>query len=142
MLVKCPHINFYISSTVSLMNALHLPDFHRAWVDANLIKPDDYYVGLLFGPDYMRVDSAPLELKEQIRIKYRAHLDWLIPLDRTGRATNNFESVLEYIKNDRAFDPGVFWTEVDRLDQYHGTDLIEVFPELSCLTRNYNSVII
>ena len=142
MLVECPRVNFYISSTVSLMNALHLPDFHRAWVTAELINPSDYNIGILFGPEYMRVDSAPAELKKQIQIKYRAHLDWLIPLDRAGRATNGFESVLEYIENDRVFDPDLFWTEVDRLDQYHGTDLIRVFPELSCLTRNSNSVII
>lgn len=142
MLVECPQTNFYIASTVNIMNALHLPDFHRAWVDAGLINPDDFNVKLLFTPEYLRVDSAPAELKEQIRIKYRSHLDWLIPLDRLGRATNGFESVLEYIENDRAFDPDLFWAEVTQLDQYYSTDLIEVFPELSCLTRNYNSVII
>jgi organic radical activating enzyme len=142
MLAECPQTNFYIASTVGIMNALHLPDFHRAWVDAGLIAPDDFNAKLLFTPEYMRVDSAPAELKQQIRNKYRAHLDWLIPLDRLGRATNGFESVLEYINNDRVFDPDLFWTEVDRLDQYYSTDLIEVFPELSCLTRNSNSVII
>lgn len=142
MLAECPQTNFYIASTVSMMNALHLPDFHRSWVNAGLINPDDFNAKLLFTPEYMRVDSAPAELKEQIRIKYRAHLDWLIPLDRLGRATNGFESVLEYINNDRTFDSDLFWTEVDRLDEYYSTDLIEVFPELSCLTRNSNSVII
>ena len=135
MLVECPHIDFYISSAVSLMNALHLPDFHRAWVDANLIKPGDYEINLVFRPEYMRVDSAPPELKEQIRIKYRAHLDWLIPLDRVGRATNGFESVLEYIKNDCAFDPKIFWTEVNQLDQHYNTNLLETFPELNILPR-------
>ena len=142
MLEQCPQTDFYIASTVGLMNALHLPDFHRSWVDAGLISPSEFNVKLLFTPEYMRLDTAPQELKQQIRIKYRAHLDWLIPLDRLGRATNGFESVLEYIENDRPFDPDLFWTEVDRLDQYYSTDLLEVFPELGCLTRNSNSVII
>jgi organic radical activating enzyme len=142
MLAQCPGTDFYIASTVNLMNALHLPDFHRSWVSAGLIDPSDFDVKLLFTPEYMRVDSAPAELKEQIRIKYRTHLDWLIPLDRLGRATNGFESVVDYIENDRKFDPELFWKETDRLDQYYNTDLIEVFPELSCLTRNSNSVII
>lgn len=135
MIDQCPNVNFYISSTVSLMNALHLPDFHRNWVESKLIKPDDYHIGILFGPAYMRADSATSELKEQIRTKYQQHLDWLIPLDRLGRAVNGFESVLEYIENDRQFDPTVFWSEITRLDQYHNTDLVTTFPELSGLPR-------
>ena len=135
MLNKCPRTNFYVASTVNLINALHLPDFHRAWVNAGLINPDDFNVKLLFTPEYLRVDSAPAEIKEQIQIKYHAHLNWLIPLDRLGRATNGFESVLTYIKNDRVFDPTLFWGGVDRLDQYHNTQLLKTFPELTSLPR-------
>lgn len=142
MLAECPNTNFYVASTVNLMNALHLPDFHRSWVDAGLIGPEDFNVKLLFTPEYMRVDSAPQNLKDQIRVKYLKHLAWLTPLDRLGRATNGFESVLEYIENGRKFDPDLFWNKINQLDQYYSTNLLEVFPELSCLTRNSNSVII
>jgi sulfatase maturation enzyme AslB (radical SAM superfamily) len=44
MLKICPGVDFYISPTLSIMNAWHLPDFHRDWVDRGLIKPQDLNV--------------------------------------------------------------------------------------------------
>ena len=32
MIKQRPDIDFYISATTSIMNALHVPDFHRSWV--------------------------------------------------------------------------------------------------------------
>jgi MoaA/NifB/PqqE/SkfB family radical SAM enzyme len=32
MLTICPDVDFYISPTLSIMNAWHLPDFHKNWV--------------------------------------------------------------------------------------------------------------
>ena len=42
MLEVCPQVDFYISSTVGLINALHITDFHRNWVDQGLLKPQDF----------------------------------------------------------------------------------------------------
>ena len=33
MLEVCPNVDFYISSTVGLINSLHIVDFHRNWVE-------------------------------------------------------------------------------------------------------------
>jgi hypothetical protein len=41
MLEVCPRVDFYVSPTLSIMNALHLPDFHRTWVKKGYIKPQD-----------------------------------------------------------------------------------------------------
>ena len=38
MLRVCPNVDFYISPTLSIMNAWHLPDFHRDWVERGLIR--------------------------------------------------------------------------------------------------------
>ena len=38
MLQVCPDVDFYISPTVSLMNVLHVPDFHKDWVEQGLLK--------------------------------------------------------------------------------------------------------
>jgi len=133
MINESPMVDYYISSTVSIINALHLPDFHRHWVEAGLIKAEDYNIQLLFNPVYMNVNRAPKELKDQIREKYQNHLNWLTPIDRLGRATYGFKSVLEYIDNDYLFNAEEFWFEVSRLDQYHNTDLLQIFPELYSL---------
>jgi sulfatase maturation enzyme AslB (radical SAM superfamily) len=39
MQAEVPHVDFYISATVSSMNMLHVLDFHREWTELGLIKP-------------------------------------------------------------------------------------------------------
>jgi radical SAM protein with 4Fe4S-binding SPASM domain len=130
MLVKRPDIDFYISATTSILNALHLPDFHRSWVDQGLIKPEDFNIQILFGPEYLRVDHAPIYLKNLIKVKYHAHLEWLQPRDSLGRATYGFESILHYLDNDAEFNAVEFWNKIKPLDKYYGQDLVATFPEL------------
>ena len=132
---QCPHIDFYISATVSILNVLHLPDFHKSWVDLGLIGPEHFNIQMLFKPTYLRVDHGPVQLKEKIRQIYYEHLDWLLPIDQLGRATYGFRSVLSFIKNEHNFDPQNFWQNVDALDQYYRTCMIDVFPELEILSR-------
>jgi hypothetical protein len=69
----CPKVDFYISPTLSIYNALHLPDFHRDWVEKGLIKPQDLNVNILQDPDYLRLDIAPQAYKDQIKEKYEKH---------------------------------------------------------------------
>ena len=136
MLVKRPDIDFYISATTSILNVLHLPDFHQSWVKQELITPTDFNIQLLFGPEYLRVDSAPKYLKDQIRERYHKHLEWLRPLDPVGRATYGYESILNHIDNNKQFDPVNFWNNITPLDKYYGQNLIETFPELTSLQIN------
>jgi radical SAM protein with 4Fe4S-binding SPASM domain len=136
MLVKRPDIDFYISATTSILNVLHLPDFHQSWVNQGLINPPDFNIGMLFYPEYLRVDSAPKYLKDKIREKYYKHLEWLRPLDPVGRATYGYESILHQIDNNKEFDPINFWKNINPLDKYYGENLIETFPELVDLQIN------
>lgn len=133
MLIKRPDIDFYISATTSILNALHVPDFHRSWVDQGLIKPEDFNIQMLFGPEYLRVDRAPDYLKNLIREKYHAHLEWLRPRDSVGRAVYGFESILNYLNTDKKFNAVEFWNHINPLDKYYGQDLIKTFPELTDL---------
>ena len=50
MLEVCPNVDFYISSTVGLINALHIADFHRELGRQGLIKPQDFNFNLLQYP--------------------------------------------------------------------------------------------
>ena len=69
MLEVCPQVDFYISSTVGLVNALHVPDFHKNWVEQGLIKPQDFNFNLLQFPLWQRMDLLPQEFKEQVKQK-------------------------------------------------------------------------
>ena len=133
---ECPHVDFYISATVSVLNVLHLPDFHKSWVDLGLIAPQDFNLQILFWPDYLRVDRVPSSMKEKIKQSLNDHLDWLVPRDPLGRATYGFRSILSYIENDSQFDTQQFWHNVSLLDEYHHTNMLSVFPELDILLKS------
>lgn len=133
MLEKCPQIDFYISPTLSILNALHLPDFHRSWVDKGLIRAQDLNVNILQGPADYRIDIASPQYKEKIRIKYQEHLEWLRPLDNLERATVGFRSALNFLENDNSSLLPDFWKKVHMLDSIRGENVFESLPELADL---------
>ena len=133
LMLQRPDIDFYISATTSIINVLHVPDFHKSWVEQGLIRAEQFNIQSLFSPDYMAVDTAPPELKEKIKTKYTQHLSWLRPLDPLGRATYGFESILNQIEKNVQFDRHYFWSNIKLLDGYHKTNLLTTFPELEDL---------
>jgi hypothetical protein len=134
MMQECPGVDFYISPTLSIMNALHLPDFHRSWVEQGLIKPQDLNVNILQDPDYLRLDLAPVAYKQEIRQKFVEHLAWLHPLDRLNRATVGFESAINFMDatdNSKLIDR--FWKKTRELDAIRNENILDIIPELKAL---------
>lgn len=127
---RCPHVDFYVSATTGLINALHVADFHRSWVDDGLIQADQFNIQLLYSPKYLSVINAPDQLKYKIQSAYQDHLEWLTPLDRLGRAASGFSSIIGMCQEKGHYDSNKFWHNVGLLDRYHKTDLLNIFPEL------------
>jgi len=131
MLETCPEVDFYISPTLSIMNALHLPDFHRAWVDQGLLKPQDLNVNILQDPAYLRIDIAPAEYKAKISNKYQEHIEWLRPLDPLQRATIGFESAIKFMMaTDNSKLISKFWEKTFALDRIRKESVLDTIPEL------------
>jgi len=131
MLEVCPGVDFYISPTLSIMNALHLPDFHRNWVDRGLIKPQDLNVNILQDPAHLRIDIAPAKYKAKIADKYQAHIEWLRPLDSLQRATVGFESAIKFMmatENSKLISN--FWEKTFTLDRIRKESILDIIPEL------------
>ena len=133
LLEMCPHVDFYVSPTLSIMNSLHIVDFHRDWVEKGFIKPQDFNVNILLDPQHYRIDIATPELKNQIRNRYRQHLEWLRPLDRLNRATVGYESALNLLENDNTDLIPTFWEKTHRLDQLRQERCLDALPELGIL---------
>lgn len=134
MLRVCPKVDFYISPTLSIMNALHLPDFHREWVDKGLLRAQDLNVNILQDPVEYRIDIAPAEYKQQIQEKFQKHLEWLRPQDHLRRATVGFESAINYMMaTDNSHLIPKFWAKTQQLDQIRKENLLDAIPELSVL---------
>ena len=134
MMAICPEVDFYISPTLSILNAHHLTEFHRAWVDLGLLKPQDLNVNILQDPAYLRIDIAPLEYKQELLHMYQQHVEWLRPQDLLGRATQGFESAINYLQaTDNSHLIPKFWEKTTQLDEIRKENVLHIIPELKAL---------
>jgi hypothetical protein len=132
MLEICPEVDFYISPTLSILNAHTICDFHRYMVDQGLIQPQDLNVNVLQDPAHLRIDIAPEAYKLELKHKFEQHLEWLRPQDPLGRATVGFESSINFMMSidNTAYLPK-FWQRTQELDQLRGENVLDVIPELA-----------
>jgi radical SAM protein with 4Fe4S-binding SPASM domain len=136
MIEKCPNTDFYVSSTVSLYNALHISDFHRNWVDQGFLKPQDWNINILQGPDRDRIDVLPQIFKDQIKEKIEEHINWLSPQDHLKRATSGYQGILNFMQDDKSHLLKEFFRINDLSDTYRNERFVKVFPEYKDL-RSY-----
>jgi MoaA/NifB/PqqE/SkfB family radical SAM enzyme len=135
MLEICPDVDFYVSSTLSIMNAWHLPDFHKDWVSKGLIRVQDFNVNILQDPLYYRIDIAPMKYKQRLRVKFEEHLEWLRGLDSFKRATVGFESAIKFMMTtDNTHLLEKFWNKTHKLDKIRKENILDCLPELEALT--------
>lgn len=131
LLREIPNLLFAIIPVVTLINALHLPDLHRSWVDRNLVQAHQCKLNWLTHPPYLEVRRAPKALRRAIIDKYIDHVAWLKPLDPKGRSVVTFENVIQVLQQESdPFDAANFWQHIGQLDQYHNRKLFDSFPEL------------
>lgn len=134
MLAICPDVDFYISPTLSIMNAHHLPEFHREWVEAGLIRAQDLNVNILQDPAHYRIDIAPAEYKAELTELYRNHINWLQDQDPLNRATQGFESAIQFLNaTDNTHLIDTFWRKTHELDDIRKENILSVIPELKAL---------
>ena len=134
MLAICPEVDFYISPTLSIMNAMNLPDFHRSWVEKGLLRAQDLNVNILQDPAYFRIDIATPEYKQQIQQKFEQHIEWLKGKDEFRRATQGFESAINFMNaTDNTHLIPEFWVRTQKLDEIRKENILDVIPELAAL---------
>ena len=134
MLRVCPEVDFYISPTLSIMNAWHLPDFHRDWVEKGLIRAQDLNVNILQDPAHYRIDIATAEYKQTLTALYQSHIQWLDGQDPLNRATQGFESAITFMNaTDNTHLIDTFWRKTHELDAIRTENILDVLPELKAL---------
>ena len=132
MLRRCPDVSFLISATVSIFNALHLPEFHREWVEKGYIERNDFELNMLLNPEIYRMQALPAALKQRVLESYRRHQESF--LDAGGTAARDFAAAALSLQMQDCSEllPG-FVAMTRRLDELRGEDCCEVFPELAAL---------
>lgn len=134
MLEICPQVDFYISPTVSIMNAAHVCEFHRYMVDQGLIGAQDVNINVLQDPPFYRIDIATEDYKQKLKAQYEQHLEWLRPRDHLRRATVGYESLINFMMNtDNSSLLPRFWSRTRQLDEIRNENIFNVLPELEDL---------
>jgi len=134
MMRICPKVDFYISPTLSIMNAWSITDFHRDWVEKGLIAPQDINVNILQDPPHYRIDIAPVEYKQRLTTKFLNHINWLRDQDPLQRATNGFESAINFMMaTDNTHLIDTFWRKTHELDNIRRESITDIIPEITAL---------
>lgn len=133
MMEEVPHVDFYVSPTISAMNVLHVLDFHKQWTELGLIKAKDWSVNICQSPEWYRVDILPEKFRNEVVIPaYEKHIEWLKPQDTLNRAITGYQSLVNLMKsNNSNSNWSTFVDQVNKLDSVRGENFWKVFPELN-----------
>lgn len=134
----CPRAAFSLAPTLSAMNALHLPDLHRDWVERGLVEPGSIAISSLERPEAFSAQVLPPEMKREVRERYAAHVrDFLAPLgERAAPAIPQFESAVRLMdETDASALLPRLKEKIAEVDALRGEDFASVFPECARLMR-------
>jgi len=133
---ECPHIDFMISPTLSMMNIWNFTRFHRYMVDQGFIRAQDFNLNILQGPQDYRIDMLPADIKQQFKEDFEAHIAWLEPIDGIQRAVGGFRGAIEFMMaTDNSHLLRDFWETVNDLDWSRTESLLSVVPELEAIVQ-------
>lgn len=148
MIQECPDTRFFLSSTISIFNALHFPDFHKEWLEEGLImNPHDINITFLTEPNWISIQNIPIELKEKIERKWRDHIDYIdrnyykdrsISIYDDNEVLPIWESVINYMNSYDQPDEQMITTFVHNtqwLDKHRNEYWLDIFPELEMLKK-------
>jgi hypothetical protein len=133
---ECPHIDFMISPTLSMMNIWNFTRFHRYMVESGFIGAQDFNLNILQGPQEYRIDMLPADIKQQFKQDFEEHIRWLEPRDGIQRATGGFRGAIEFMMaTDNSHLLQGFWETVNDLDWSRSESLVSVVPELKAIEQ-------
>jgi radical SAM protein with 4Fe4S-binding SPASM domain len=146
MIEAVPHVHFELTPTLSLYNVWNWPDFHMDWVERGLVDIENCRLNMLTGPDFMRIDILPEDVKIELRSKYIDYKAWAYDKIK-DRAKENpeiikdvigkIDSVIQFLNTGTLNTEKLkqFFDNNHNLDQYRKEDFWTVYPEMSWLRK-------
>lgn len=109
MIQEVPDVLFEITPTVSVLNAVHLPEFHKEWIEQGLIEQADHFrFNWLFGPKEFSLRNTTERYKNLVKQTWDKHKQWLLD---SGHCNNN-SSIIQWIDGLDDF----MWAEAEEVD--------------------------
>lgn len=146
MLERVPHVHFELTPTISLYNVWNWPDFHMDWVERGLVDIENCRLNMLTGPDFMRIDIIPDNIKIELRAKYLDYKSWAFDKikDRAKQkpeiikdVIGKIDSVIQFMNTGKLNEEKLkqFFNNNHHLDQYRKEDFWTVYPEMEWLRK-------
>ena len=124
---ECSHANFYISSTVSLLNVESLIEVQTQWISNQLVDPKKWVMNIVTGPDFMMLTTLPDHHKRRLLAKINIHKKFIQDYENLVSAWND---VITYmLGNDTSKYLKKFARITKTLDQHRDQSFVEVFPQ-------------
>ncbi len=133
---KLPHVEFIVSSTINIYNLLHLPDFHKEWVEQKFCSVEDFIPTLLVVPKELSVSILPNKFKAKALEKYKYHMEWIlkqnyVSSEKFDYMIKQFENVIKVLMVSTKEDElHLFVKNSNEMDKIRNEKTIDVFPEL------------
>ena len=134
---ELPHVEFIVSSTINIYHLLHLPDFHKEWVDQNLIRVEDFIPTLLVQPNELSISILPNTFKLKAYKKYSTHYEWIskqpfLNAEKHTYMLSQFQNILKVLNVNTAINSlDLFRRNSAAMDEIRKEKTTDVFPELT-----------
>lgn len=140
MIKESPHVEFWITPTVSVYTAYNLPDFHKEWIEEGLLKPENFRINPLLDPEFMRIQVLARKHKREVEQKYRDHIEYLKQFD-CPQVINDFEGLISYMwEQKRTDNVSTLIKQTEAVDRIRNENWREVFPEIADLQEQSSRV--
>jgi sulfatase maturation enzyme AslB (radical SAM superfamily) len=132
MQAEVPDIYFEITPTVSLMNILHLPDFHKEWTELGLLDINNVRLNVLTWPAHSSIKVLPQSLKNTAQLRLVQHIGWMTQNKAASRSIDSWRSIISFMNTgDDSHLLPEFNSYNKRIDALKSEDFYSVFPELT-----------
>jgi len=137
LIKRLPNLGFSVDCTISLVNAIHAADFHRNWVENELIEIHQFNPKILFYPYEFSLQQAPGQLKDKIKDKIIDHLEWIDKFNNRNtnidKTIDSYNAILDELNKEHKFQKEQFWEKINKVDKLRNESLLKVFNELTFL---------
>jgi radical SAM protein with 4Fe4S-binding SPASM domain len=131
---QCPHVNFHIKTTVSVLNAFHVVDLLKVLLETKLVEPKNWFANLVSNPDHYCIRSFTPEYKDRLEDHYNEFIkDYLLPHLGAVRSENivqQLKKIVAFAKpNGNPEHLKEFFRVTKRVDQLRKENFLHLFPE-------------
>ena len=119
------------------MNAFHITDFRREWVEQGYIGVHDFNINLVLEMELFRSQILPVAYKDKLREHYQQYIDGFLSQFNNDVIIRRFTAAQTFVdQENREHQLKDFMERTKQLDILRNENFEDVFPEYKDLFKN------